>query len=151
MWHLKVNDRLSYWREFRRRIGQLDFKNALIETNDLWNNVPYVHYYLDPNQPKSWPDPWTLLAENYYCDIAKTLGIIYTIYLSEHKKQAENFELCILLDKQDNYQYNLACFENGKYILNYWPAEIVNIEQVREKQNKTLYQYSKIDLELEKY
>lgn len=151
MWHLKIDERLKKWRDFRSHLGQLSFNQALTKTQDLWRTAPYVNYYLDPAKPELWPDPWTLLAENYYCDVAKTLGIIYTIYLSEHRQQAENFEFRVVLDKTDKYQYNLACFDSGKYVLNYWPTEIVNIEQVLEKDIRNLYQYSSKDLALEKY
>jgi len=41
--------------------------------------------------------------------------------------------------------------DQGKYILNYWPYEIVNTEQVEENQLQLLYRYTTTDLQLEKY
>ena len=151
MWQFRVNDRLKYWRDFRNHISELNFISALKETEELWRTAPFVTYYLDPGDPNNWPDPWTLLAENYYCDVAKSLGIVYTIYLSGHRSQAEDLLLSIEYDQQEKYQYNLACFDSGKYILNYWPGEIVNKEQVQKQAMKVLYQYSSKDLALEKY
>jgi hypothetical protein len=45
----------------------------------------------------------------------------------------------------------MVWLDDGKYILNYWPYEIVNTKQVEEKQLQLLYQYSSTDLQLEKY
>lgn len=115
----------------------------------MWSTAPYVTYYLAPDNPQSWPDPWTLLAENYYCDLAKSLGMLYTIYFTSHK--ATNMELRVYYDYNDKNRYNVLWLEGGKYILNYWPFEIVNKEQIEEKQLHLLYQYSSTDLALDKY
>ena len=149
MWNLRTNDRLSEWKDFRHKISDLPLAQALAETNQLWSTAPYVTYYLDPSEPNTWPDPWTLLAENYYCDVAKALGILYTIYFSSHKQV--DMQLRLYYDYKDKDRYNVVWLEDGKYILNYWPYEIVNTEQVEEKQLQLLYQYSSKDLQLEKY
>jgi hypothetical protein len=148
-WNLRVNDRLTQWKDFRHQIGQLPFETALSECNKLWSSVPYVGYYLDPSNPQSWPDPWTMLAENYWCDVAKALGIVYTDYFSQH--QSRSMELKIYYDYHDKSRYNLSCFEQGKYILNFYPYEIVNTELVEQKNLKSLYHYSTQDLALDKY
>ena len=149
MWNLRTNDRLSEWKDFRHKISDLPLAQALTEINQLWSTAPYVTYYLDPSEPNSWPDPWTLLAENYYCDVAKALGILYTIYFSSHKQI--DMQLRLYYDYKDKDRYNVVWLDNGKYILNYWPYERVNTEQVEEKQLQLLYQYSSKDLQLEKY
>jgi hypothetical protein len=73
---------------------------------------------------------------------------VYTISLTKHKTPVE---FRMYKDPKTGYEYNLAWFAQGKYILNYWPYEIVNTKQVEEKQLQLLYQYSSIDLQLEKY
>ena len=115
----------------------------------MWSTAPFVNYNLDPSDPNSWPDPWTLLAENYWCDVAKALGIIYTIYFTHHSDTP--MELRVYYDYKDKERYTVAWLDKGKYILNYWPYEIVNTKQVEEKQMHLLYQYSNTDLALEKY
>lgn len=149
MWNLRTNDRLSEWKDFRHKISDLPLEKALAETNQLWSTAPFVTYYLDPSEPNTWPDPWTLLAENYYCDVAKALGILYTIYFSSHKHI--DMQIRLYYDYKDKNRYNVVWLDGGKYILNYWPYEIVNTEQVEEKQLQLLYQYSSTDLQLEKY
>lgn len=148
-WNLRLNDRLAQWKDFRHRASDLPLPKALQEVNALWSTAPYVTYYLPPDRPEEWPDPWTLLAENYYCDIAKALGMLYTIYFTSHK--STNLELRIYYDYKNKDRYNLSFVDQGKYILNYWPHEIVNTKQIEEKQLQLLYRYSSKDLQLEKY
>ena len=148
-WNLRVNDRLAQWKDFRHTLSDLPIEQAVVELNNMWSTAPYVTYYLDPSDPKTWPDPWTLLAENYYCDVAKTLGILYTIYFTSHR--SIDLEMRVYYDYKDKERYTVAYLDKGKYILNYWPYEIVNTKQIEEKQLQLLYQYSSIDLQLEKY
>jgi hypothetical protein len=60
-------------------------------------------------------------------------------------------ELRVYYDYKDKERYTVAWLDEGKYILNYWPYEIVNTKQVEETQLHLLYQYSSTDLALEKY
>ena len=148
-WNLRVNDRLAEWKDFRHQLDRLPLESAVVELNNMWSTAPFVNYNLDPSDPNSWPDPWTLLAENYWCDVAKALGIIYTIYFTHHKNTP--IELRVYYDYKDKERYTVAWLDEGKYILNYWPYEIVNTIQIEEKQLHLLYQYSSTDLALEKY
>ena len=148
-WNLRVNDRLTQWKEFRYQLDQLPLESAVVEVNNMWSTAPFVTYNLDPSNPDSWPDPWTLLAENYWCDVAKALGILYTIYFSSHR--TTNMELRVYYDYQDKTRYSLVWLDDGKYILNYWPYEIVNTKQIEEKKLQLLYRYSSKELQLDKY
>jgi hypothetical protein len=148
-WQLRVNDRLAQWKDFRHALSDLPIESAIVELNNMWSTAPIVNYNLDPSDPKSWPDPWELLAENYYCNVAKALGILYTIYFTSHK--ITNLELRVYYDFKDKERYAVAWLNDGKYILNYWPYEIVNTQLVEEKQLQLLYQYSNTDLALNKY
>ena len=148
-WNLRVNDRLTQWKDFRHQLDRLPLESAVVELNNMWSTAPFVNYNLDPSDPKSWPAPWELLAENYWCDVAKSLGIAYTIYFSSHKSTP--VEIRVYYDYKDKTKHCVAWLDNGKYILNYWPYEIVNTKQIEEKQLQLLYQYSSIDLQLEKY
>ena len=148
-WNLRVNDRLAQWKDFRRHISDLPLDRAVVELNNLWSTAPFINYNLAPDDPKTWPDPWILLAENYWCDVAKALGIVYTIYFTSHKNIP--IEIRVYYDYSDKMRYTLVWLDHGKYILNYYPYEIVNTELVEEKQLHLLYRYSNTDLQLEKY
>ena len=148
-WNLRVNDRLTQWKDFRHQLDRLPLESAVVELNNMWSTAPFVNYNLDPSDPKTWPDPWALLAENYWCDVAKALGIVYTIYFTGHSSTP--IEIRVYYDYKDKTRHTMVWLDDGKYILNYWPYEIVNTKQVEEKQLQLLYQYSSTDLQLEKY
>jgi hypothetical protein len=67
----------------------------------------------------NWPDPWQLLTNNGYCDLARALGIVYTIMLTENLNYTN---LKIIQIKEDN----LVLVDDGKYILNWAPGEMLN-------------------------
>lgn len=148
-WMLRVSDRLSQWKDFRHKLSGLPLDKAVAEVNAMWSTAPFVTFYLPHDNTETWPDPWELLAENYYCDVAKALGILYTIYFSSHK--TTNLELHIYYDYQTKTRSNVVWIDSGKYILNYWPYEIVNTELIEEKQLRLLYSYTTQDLQLDKY
>ena len=125
MWNLRPDERLRHWRQFRNDIGALDIENALKETLNLWSFAPYVTHYLHPDDAKEWPDPWTLVHENYYCDLAKCLGMLYTLCLSSHYGAGiEHLEIRIYRNGTDIY--NTLWVNGGKYILNLEFNTIVN-------------------------
>jgi hypothetical protein len=149
MWKLKADERLIRWRDFRNNLGVMSLDDALIETVQLWDTAPFTPYYLDSEKNEDWPDPWTLITDNYYCDIAKALGIIYTICFSEHGSQL-NAELRIYQDLVSRYNYNLAFFNDGKYVINMIPGEVVNNSHI-DNTLKLLYRFSSDDLKLKQY
>ena len=147
IWYQKADQRLSAWREFRDAINQKDLASALQSVTDLWSYAPYVTYYLDPAKPGEWPDPWLLLSENYYCDLAKTLGMFYTIALSEHGKN--NLALEIFYDVKRKEQINIVVV-NEIYVLNYHFGRIVNKSTVSDDCVKK-FSYVPQDLDVQKY
>ena len=148
-WNLRVNDRLTQWKDFRGELGRLPIESAVVELNNMWSTAPFVGHYLSADDPKSWPDPWELLAENYYCNVAKALGIMYTIYFTSHRDA--DITLDVYYDYHNKDRYSVVDICQGKYILNYWPYEIVNTQQIEKEKLTLLYQYSSKDLALEKY
>ena len=131
-WNLRVNDRLTQWKDFRHQLDRLPLESALVELNNMWSTAPIVNYNLDPSDPGSWPDPWTLLAENYYCNIAKSLGMLYTIYFTSHGNGLD-VEIYTYNDVDTGYTYNLCVLGAGKYVINFLDNKIVNIESINKK------------------
>lgn len=149
MFQLHTEDRLQSWREFRSSVGKLPIEQALAQISELWSVAPFVPYNLDVACPENWPNPWELLEENTYCDVAKCLGIVYTITLSKHRSNLD-IEMRVYKDMSTGYEYNLAWINRGKYIINMIDKEIVNKKQF----NKTLvlkHQYTAVDLKLDYY
>ena len=151
MWNLKPDERLREWKAIRKQVGQQSLDEACKNVNHIWCYAPYVAHFLDPDQKNSvtaWPDPWTLLYENYYCDLAKALGMLYTLYLSDHKPA--DIELLVCRDSTDRQAYNIVSLAKGKYILNFTFDTVVNNKQLP----KTLvvqYRYRPEDLNIDLY
>ena len=127
----------------------MSLEDAIQATTHLWSYAPFVGYYLDPTSTKEWPDPWQLLDENYYCNIAKSLGMLYTLALSKHGNSID-LELRFTVDKDGNNNH-LVYIDQGKYVINYWHDEIVNNTQVEKDGNKVEFCYSAEQLQVYNY
>ena len=151
MWTLKPEERLREWKSFRNQIGAMSIEDACKQTTHLWSYAPYLAHYLDPDRSHSmiaWPDPWLLLHENHYCDLAKSLGMLYTLYLSEHKPT--DLTLSIYRNAQIRETHNLVELGQGKYILNFEFDTVVNITQLP-KCLDLKYRYTTQELGLDLY
>jgi hypothetical protein len=149
MWKLKPGERIARWRDFRKTLNTLTLEQAVAAVANYWQSCPFTPYYLDTDNHKSWPDPWTLIHENYYCDLAKCLGIVYTLCLTDHNIHIEP-EIRVYQDPVTKVTYNLAWFNQGKYILNMSDAEVVNIEHFKEAL-VLKYCFTAQDLKLEEF
>lgn len=147
MWKLRdPNQRLLLWKKFRITLNDLDLENALQETVDFWCSPPWAPFYLDEEDPKSWPGPWDLIVDNYFCDIAKALGMIYTIYLTNHRPDVE---LNIYQDPDTGGNLTLVVI-NKKYVLNMNSGQVLNRQYI-EDSLLLRHTYSSKELNLEKY
>jgi hypothetical protein len=146
MWKLETNERLARWRDFRKSLDAMPLDCAVQTTAEFWHGCPFNPYYLDPADPESWPGAWDLVTENYYCDLAKALGIVYTMYLTQHAADSSP-EIHIYNDTESGYVYNLSVFADGKYVVNFLDNKIVNIESISKKY-KLMHCYSERQLKL---
>ena len=149
MFKLSTSRRLAYWKNFRNQLGSMPLKKALEATQQLWQLCPFTPFYLNIEQPDSWPNPWELISENYYCDLAKALGIVYTLHLSDHSAELDP-EIRVYYDPVRKYHYHIAYFAQGKYVLNLIEEEVVNKQQIDQRM-KLKYCYTAADLKLEQY
>ena len=77
MWHKQFGDRLAAWNQLRNQSLNQPVETALANINAWWFDTPWIPYHLHWDERANWPDPWQLLEDNIYCDIAKCLGIVY--------------------------------------------------------------------------
>jgi hypothetical protein len=124
MWPTTFDARLTSWTQLRDNCQTLPLESALAAINAWWFNAPWQPYYLHWDDQPSWPDPWQLLSDNVYCDLARGLGIVYTISMLDRADMAPT---TLILTKDGS---NLVQVTKEKYILN-WEAEcIVNTNRV---------------------
>lgn len=127
MWTLTPSERLRFWYDFRQQLNTVTKIEAIQSTTSLWSFAPFVKHYLHHSDLTNWPDPWELIYENRYCDLAKCLGMFYTLHLSNHRPY---LEIRVYQDILTKEQYNLVWIDKGKYVLNYVFNEVVNKEHI---------------------
>jgi hypothetical protein len=123
MWSISFAQRLESWNDLRNLCQHLPIEQALETINRWWFNVPWRPYYLHWDDQPNWPDPWQLLSDNHYCDLARALGILYTITLLDRADLGD--ATLVLTDSGDN----LVQVGKSKYILNWDRDTIVNTIQ----------------------
>lgn len=94
------NERLTEWRRIRDQIETDDtpFQTVLL----TWSRAPLVNPYIDPNYPNEWPDPWHLILDNRYDNLALALGIMYTLKLTQ-RFMNEQFKIHKSMLEKENY------------------------------------------------
>lgn len=117
MWNLSPRERLNQWRQFRNELNQYRSEAALEKISDLWSYVPFVDRYLEAGRPKSWPDPWRLLWDNRYCDLARALGMLYTWEFTQHSDKIPS-QLNIYFNHKDQTTAHCFCLGNNDFVLN---------------------------------
>jgi len=118
IWPATFSARLDSWNLLREQCKNLSPKSALTEINQWWFRAPWRPYYLHWDDQAIWPDPWQLLSDDIYCELARGLGILYTITLLD---RAELAPADLILTQDD---VNLVRVGKEKYILN-WEADTV--------------------------
>jgi hypothetical protein len=118
IWPATFSARLDSWNLLREQCKNLSPKLALTEINQWWFRAPWRPYYLHWDDQAIWPDPWQLLSDDIYCELARGLGILYTITLLD---RAELAPADLILTQDD---VNLVRVGKEKYILN-WEADTV--------------------------
>ena len=149
MFKLPAGERLSRWKAFRKDLNNISIDEALKKTLEFWANCPFVPFYLTPDNNINWPDPWILIQENFYCDLAKVLGIVYTMHLTSHSSELQP-EIRVYYDPETRHTYHIAYLCHGKYVLNLIEGEVVNKEHINQR-FKLKYCYTAVDLKLEQY
>ena len=117
MWKTTYQERLADWVRLRQEAAALGLPEQLILINDWWFRAPIVNHLIHWEDARSWPTPWHLLNNNGYCELARALGIVYTVMLLENYT-----DLKIIQTKEDN----LVLVDGGKYILNWAPGTVLN-------------------------
>jgi len=150
MWDLRSDARLAVWRDFRYSLDKCSLKTALNKISKIWSYAPFVGFYLHPNDATDWPDPWRLLSDNHYCDLAKTLGMYYTICLCKHGKEIDDIKLQIYTDSKTKEQINIVVV-NNEHVLNWIFNSVVNKKHPQITSSKIKFTYNKDDLRIHSY
>lgn len=113
MFDLHSTDKIRAWKEFRESL-----ETALDPFNEValfWSRAPFVNQYLNIKKPSEWPDPWKLIMDGKYDDLAIALGMCYTLQLTDRFK-GHNFEIHTAMFKNE-MRYVLVV--DNEFVLNW--------------------------------
>jgi diadenosine tetraphosphatase ApaH/serine/threonine PP2A family protein phosphatase len=113
--------RLQDWFQLRTSVTSLPIEQQCVTIDEWWQQCPLVTHHLHPQDIDNWPDPWELLSENTYCEVARALGMCYTLHLIG----VNDIEL-VLARNNTAEDIVLVLVDNAKYILNYWPNTVIS-------------------------
>ena len=133
VFQLNYDTRLKSWYDLRTSLVEADTQTKCIEVDKWWQRAPLVTHYLHPIDLHVWPGPWDLLNDNEYCQLARGLGMIYTLLLLG----VDNIDFCLGTD-DNSEDVALVLVDNAKYVMNYWPDMVVNINLQEFKFTDTL-------------
>jgi hypothetical protein len=137
----RLEQRIVAWRKFRN--GLSIWPDDLERVAAAWAKAP-IRNYLTQDEEDKWPDPWQLISDNIYCDIAVALGIFYTLHFSSYP-QKQGLRMVGYRLRSSHKEVNLVLCEGDKYVLNYELGRIVNIPDFLHSEKPT-YNYASKDL-----
>ena len=126
VFNLHDTDRLTEWKRFRDSIETS--ARPLADVAEYWSHAPFVNRYLDPNNPQAWPGPWKLILDGTFDDLAISLGMLYTIQLTDRFKNC----LFEIYQTTDNEKRSFLMIDNNS-ILNWQYREVKDSSDVENK------------------
>ena len=126
MWIEDYDSRLRSYRHLRLALPHANLERQLHVINEWWADAPEGTNIIHWQDRDNWPDPWKLLAESVYDELAKALGIAYTILFVDN-----TLDVNILRAMDTNGNDCIVVLVNNKYILN-WDSESVISTPVQE-------------------
>lgn len=134
MFDLHGTDRLTEWKRFRDSIETSDtpFEDVAL----FWSRAPFVSPYLNYQNSSNWPDPWHLILDNRLDDLAITLGILYTIKLTQRFMDSL-CEIHISMLPEDNLKTFLIV--DKKHVLNYEHRLVTDVKNIDSVQTNMIW------------
>lgn len=95
-------ERLIEWKKLRDTLETS--QTPLDDLMQIWRLAPFVSPFLDPNDSTSWPDPWRLVLDGKFDNLAICLGMLYTVKLTQ-RFMTSNFEIHMSIDQKETDYY----------------------------------------------
>ena len=115
MFDLHGNERLIKWKQFR---DSIELSNSPLEdVANFWSHAPFVSTYLPPSDPASWPDPWQLIVNGRFDELAIVIGMLYTIRLTQRFMDSKCEIHTTMLSKEEDPIYMLIV--DNQHVINF--------------------------------
>lgn len=129
------NERLTKWKQVRDELER--DPTAFQTVIDLWARAPFVSPFLDPNQPNSWPDPWHLILDNRYDDLAICLGIMYTLQLTQ-RFMGSRYEIHMSINSQEKEPLYFLVVDQ-KNVLNHCYRTVSDLSAIKSIESNIIW------------
>jgi hypothetical protein len=140
---LSVKDKIFHWRDLRESIESIENDLDVLSTvRTYWEKVAVVNYLLDYDHPETWPTPWELIHNGYFCHNSLAYMMYYTLYFSDDVRWANRIELKLVQDINNN-EIVIVLFIDNRYLLNYSYNEIIDLNEKNPELN-ILYEYERV-------
>lgn len=126
MWIEDYDSRLRSYRHLRSALKSAHTERQMELINEWWSQAPEGTNIIHWQDKDNWPNPWELLAESVYDELAKALGIVYTILFVD-----STLTVNIIRAMDTNGNDCIVVSVNNKYILN-WDSDSVISTPVQE-------------------
>jgi hypothetical protein len=107
-------ERLSEWKRFRDTLEVSE--DPFNQCAEFWARAPFVNRYLDYQSPACWPDPWRLVLDSKYDNLAIALGMLYTLQLTTRFTTAD-FQIYMTSNREKNDE-EFYLLVNNTHVLN---------------------------------
>lgn len=135
MFDLTVSERLGYWKKTREQLETSE--TPFQEVIDLWARAPFVSPYLDPFNPASWPDPWHLIIDGKFDDLAICLGMLYTLKLTQRFYDTTCEIHMSMPDEKNKRQFFLVVEDHA--VLNFEYGKVSPVDAIKNTKTNTLW------------
>jgi hypothetical protein len=134
VFNLYDNEKLAEWKNFRDSLETS--KDPLQDVVNLWIKAPFRSSYLNPSKPEEWPDPWTLILKSDLDDLAISLGMLYTIKLTQRFNESK-CEIHTLTSGSKEPKYFVVV--DDKHVLNFNYGEVSGLDAVDSFQTSMIW------------
>ena len=121
VFQLNYEARLKSWYDLRKSLENADIETKCLLVDKWWQSAPMLNHYLHQHEINDWPGPWELIVENNYCNIARGLGMVYTLLLLG----ITDVDFCLAID-DNNEDVVLVTVDRAKYVMNYYPNTVIS-------------------------
>lgn len=96
--------RLAAWKELRNKLNDSENShNKLVYCCAFWQKAPLENQVIDWDNAATWPDAWTMIAKNNYCESTLSLAVAYTLILA-NSDDKDNTRLLLITDRKNQIQ-----------------------------------------------
>jgi hypothetical protein len=128
LWLGTPESRIISIRKFRQYISTLSINEAVELTKKEWKASPSIKKeQFNIENIEEWPNPWNLFGLPYHCNNSQTIGMLYSLIMSEHGK---------------NHTINLAIFydvvigQYSKILIDDTHEKVITMDQIKKQMEK---------------